>query len=55
MFSADESEIQNIIYKHHSYLDGTGYPPSNSNDIPFESQVIAAADLFDHTSNIFRK
>ncbi len=42
------SQIVDIIYSHHEYYDGTGYPRGISGElIPLESRIIAVADAFE--------
>ncbi len=42
-------DIPEITYKHHEFLDGSGYPQglSGKNKIPLESRIITIADIFD--------
>jgi len=40
--------VPEIAYSHHEKLDGTGYPRGVKKDlIPFESQIMAIADIYD--------
>ena len=44
----DMSEIPEIARGHHEALDGTGYPDGkNADSIPFESKIMAVADIYD--------
>jgi putative nucleotidyltransferase with HDIG domain len=36
-----------IILAHHDKFDGTGYHPTQGEDIPLESRIIAVADVYD--------
>lgn len=40
--------LRNIVYHHHEYFDGNGYPDGLAGDaIPVEARVTATADVFD--------
>jgi len=40
--------VPNIAYAHHEKLDGSGYPQGlTAKDIPFQSQLITIADIYD--------
>lgn len=40
--------VQNIVLCHHERFDGKGYPAGlKGNDIPIESRIVAAADVYD--------
>lgn len=42
------SILRNIVYHHHEYFNGSGYPDGLVGDaIPIEARVVAAADVFD--------
>lgn len=42
------NQTENIIYSHHEYYDGSGYPRGiKGQDIPLESRIIAVADAFE--------
>jgi|GEM_PF-604663 len=42
------SQTGDIIYCHHEYFDGSGYPRGiKGDDIPLESRIIAVADAFE--------
>ncbi len=44
----DMSGIPEIARGHHETLDGTGYPDGkNADSIPFESRIMAVADIYD--------
>lgn len=46
--SQNLSYISKIVLHHHEKFDGTGYPSClKSNDIPFESRIIAVCDSID--------
>jgi len=41
-------QIINIIHHHHERFDGSGYPSGmKSDEIPFEAQIVAIADVYD--------
>lgn len=40
--------IINIVHYHHERFDGSGYPSGmKGNEIPFEAQIVAVADVYD--------
>lgn len=42
------NQTENIIYSHHEYFDGNGYPRGiKGQDIPLEARIIAVADAFE--------
>jgi HD-GYP domain-containing protein (c-di-GMP phosphodiesterase class II) len=43
-----EHILRNIIWCHHEFLDGSGYPRGlRGDDVPLEARVVTAADVFD--------
>ncbi len=47
-WTKDLNRIPEIAYAHHEKLNGRGYPNHlESREIPFESQMLAVADIFD--------
>lgn len=44
----DSHILRNIVYAHHEFLDGSGYPQQLKGDeIPLEARIVAVADVFD--------
>ena len=41
------SRLIPIILAHHDKYDGTGYHPSQGNEIPMESRILTVADVYD--------
>jgi len=39
--------VISIILAHHDKYDGSGYRPTEAQDIPFESRILAVADVYD--------
>lgn len=47
-WTSDLKRVPEIAYSHHERLNGEGYPRRlKENEIPFESQIMAVADVFD--------
>lgn len=47
------ANVPQIAFKHHEYLDGTGYPSQcYANEIPIQSRIMAIADSFDTLTTI---
>ena len=36
-----------IVLAHHNKFDGSGYHPSEGEEIPLESRIISVADVYD--------
>jgi putative nucleotidyltransferase with HDIG domain len=41
------SRVIPIILAHHDKFDGTGYHPTEGNDIPLEARILSVADVYD--------
>ncbi len=40
--------LRNIVYCHHEWVDGSGYPRAlRGDDIPLEARIVTTADIFD--------
>lgn len=44
----DSTVLRNIVWCHHEYLDGSGYPRGVAGDaVPLEARVVTVADIYD--------
>jgi HD-GYP domain-containing protein (c-di-GMP phosphodiesterase class II) len=44
----DAAIMRNIVYSHHEFLDGSGYPNHLQGDaVPLEARIVTVADIFD--------
>jgi len=44
----DSHILRNIVYAHHEFLDGSGYPRGlRGEEIPIEARIVTVADVFD--------